>query len=461
MPEPRASTGVVSAASRGFRLVRLVARLLLRSQYRQIEVEGAEQVPGDGAVLLVANHFSSLVDSMALLEASPRPASFLAKAPLWRSRMLAPFLNAVGAVPVYRPQDLAENEGRGTRANVATFQACRARLAAGGSMAIFPEGVSQPQPRLMPVRTGAARIALDVGSPVTICPVGLVFEHERERRGRLLVRFGTPFVVTGIAGFPSRRQAITVTTRRIEAALRELLAEAGSQGELEALRTLRIVWDQERGVPGARTLREAHRRDRRFARGLAALKAAAPEALEALRAGTDAYQRALELAGIPHELLRGRYTSGRVARFVLANLPLLLVGLPIAVLAAVVTWPIRRFGDVVALRTFGGTEDVRPLCRMLGGAILLVLLMIVGGLLAWVWVGPWVALAVALGLPLLLAFHIAWRDRSTEVKARVRTFFLLAGGNLRKELVKQRRALYQQLLATEPHWAGLASGSAA
>ncbi|MDJ0975043.1 MAG: 1-acyl-sn-glycerol-3-phosphate acyltransferase [Planctomycetota bacterium] len=460
MTQPEASAEVVRAESRAFRFVRLVARLLLRSQYRQIEVEGAEHVPATGAVLLVANHFSSLVDSMALLEASPRPASFLAKAPLWKSKLLAPFLNSVGAVPVYRPQDMAENKGRGTRANMATFEACRARLAEGGSMAIFPEGVSQPQPRLMPVRTGAARIALDVGKPVTVCPAGLVFEHDPDRRGRLLVRFGEPFVVDGIEGFPSRRQAITVTTRRIEAALRDLLAEAESQGELEAMRTLRVVWDQERGSPGARTLREAHRRDRRFAQGLAALKTAAPEALESLRAETDAYQRSLALAGIPHELLRGRYSVGRVTRFVLTNGPLLLLGFPIALLAAVVTWPIRRCGDVVALRAFGGAEDVRPLCRMLGGAILLVLLMIVGGVLAWWWFGVWVALAVVIGLPCLLAFHIAWRDRSADVKARVRTFFLLAGGNLRKELVKQRRALYRALLATEPYWSD-AAGSAA
>ncbi len=452
MTQESVSADVVSTESRGFRFVRLLARLLLRSQYRRLEVEGDAQVPREGAVLLVANHFSSLVDSMALLDASPRPASFLAKAPLWKSRLLAPFLEAMGAVPVYRPQDIAENEGRSTRANLATFKACRARLAAGGSMAIFPEGVSQPQPRLMPVRTGAARIALDVGAPVTICPAGLVFEHEAGRRGRLLVRFGTPFQVNGVEGFPSRRQAITVTTRRIESALRDLLAEAESQGELEAMRTLRMVWDQERGIPMPKTLAEAHRRDRRFARGLAALKAAAPEQLRALRAETDAYKRSLELAGIPHELLRGRYTFGRVAKFVLANGPLLVLGLPLALLAAVITWPIRRFGDIVGMRAFGGTEDVRQLCRMLGGAFLLVLLMAAGGVAAGLWRGPWAALTVVIGLPLLLTFHVLWQDHSHEVKARVRTFFLLAGGNLRKTLVQQRKELYEQLCATEPYW---------
>lgn len=449
---------VVTAASRGFRFVRLFARVMLRSQYRSIELEAPERVPAEGAVLLVANHQSSLVDSMALLHAAPRPASFLAKAPLWKSALMAPFLNAVGAVPVYRPQDVAENEGRGTRANVKTFAACRQRLAEGGSLAIFPEGVSQPQPRLMPVRTGASRIALDAGVPVAICPVGLVFEHEEERRGRLLVRFGDPIHVNGVAEFTSRRQAITVTTRQIEASLRELLAEAESQGELEALRTLRRVSDQERGVPEPKTLAEAHRRDRVFAQGLERLREHAPEVLNELRAETDAYSRALELAGIPHELMRGRYTVGRVLRFALTNGPLLLLGLPLALLAKVVTWPIRRFGDVFAMRVFGGAEDVRALCRMLGGALLLTLLMILGGLAAWWWLGIWWALGVVLGLPLLLAFHVLWRDHKTEVDARVHTFMLLAGGNLRSTLQEHRRQVFKLLERAEEHLAEPAPG---
>ena len=112
----------VDAESRGFRFVRWVARLMLRSQYRRIEVDGAERVPTEGAVLLVANHFLSLVDTMALFHASPRPASFLAKAPLWKSWLLRPFLDAAGAVPVYRPQDQSENEGRSVRANLEVFK---------------------------------------------------------------------------------------------------------------------------------------------------------------------------------------------------------------------------------------------------------------------------------------------------------------------------------------------------
>lgn len=423
---------------------------MLKSQYRRIEIEGADRVPMEGGVLLVANHFSSLVDSMALLDASPRPASFLAKAPLWKIPFLRFFLNATGALPVYRQQDVAENEGRTVRANMKTFEVCRERLGSGGSLALFPEGVSQPRPLLMPLRTGAARMALDASAPVTICPIGLVYERGRfGRRGRMLVRFGEPWTVNGTEGFPSRRAAITATTRRTESALKALLAEAPSQSDLETIQTLRIVWDQEEGTPPPRSFAEEHRRVRQFAAGLAQLREVAPKLLDEIRASADDYVRALALAGLPADRMQTRYSAGRVAKYVLRNLPFAIIGIPVGLLAAIVTWPIRKAGDVVAMRQFGGTEDMRTLCRMLGIGALLVVIMIALGIVALLEWGIWPALAVLIGLPLLLAIHVWWRDRGMELLIEVRCFLLLAGGNLRAELLRHRKDLHALLVRAD------------
>jgi 1-acyl-sn-glycerol-3-phosphate acyltransferase len=425
-----------------YRLVRALGRMMLRSQYRRIEVVGAERVPAEGPVLLVANHFGSIVDPMGLLHATPRLVSFLAKAPLFEGA-LRPFLEAVEAVPVHRPED----EGQSVRANMAVFDACRKRLEAGACLALFPEGVSQPQPRLMPVRTGAARIVTDMTTPVTVVPVALVFEHRLSgERGTLLVLFGEPFVVNGTEGHPSRRQAIGAITRRIEGTLKDLLAEASSQGELDQLRALRTAWDQERRHPAPATLEEAHKRDRRFARWLAALRERAPRAVDEIRAGTDAWMRTLDLAGIPAWLLPGTYTAKRVLRFLLTEIPLFLVATPVALLAAVVTWPLRRGGDVLALRIYGGDEDVRAFCRMAGIGLLLALAMVVGGILAAVLWRPLGGLLVFAALPALLAFHVVWGDRGREIRARIRSFLLLAGGPLRKRLLERRAALVARVV---------------
>jgi 1-acyl-sn-glycerol-3-phosphate acyltransferase len=442
-----AATRAPERAGRAWRLTRRLSRWLLAASYARVEVADAGRIPRAGPTLLVANHTNSLADSLALVLASPRQVAPLAKAPLFQSRFLGPFLRAVNAVPVYREQDVAENAGRGVRANLATFEACRARLRDGRALVLFPEGVSQPQPRLLPLRTGAARIALDACVPVTVVPVGLVFEPPAGRRGGVLVAVGEPFVAEG-AGLAkdARRGAIAGLTRRIEAALRGLLAEADSQSDLDALRALAEVRRQERGDPEARSLATRHRHTQVLARGLARLRAIDPAAVEALRAETDAFLRSLAGTGVPLRLLPVAYRRARVLRFSATTLLPALVLAPLALLARLATAPGRALGDVVALRASGAFEDVRAFARGAGWGVGTLVVALAAAALLLALGRPWWALAVLLGLPLLLPVHVVLRDHLHDAKERVRAFFLLAGGSLvGRELLEQRRALAEAL----------------
>jgi 1-acyl-sn-glycerol-3-phosphate acyltransferase len=438
------------SGGRAWRVTRRLSRWLLGVSYARIEVTHAERIPATGAALLVANHTNSLADSLALVLASPRAIAPLAKAPLFQSGWLGPFLRAIDAVPVYREQDVAENAGRGVRANMATFEACRARLRAGHALVLFPEGVSQPQPRLLPLRTGAARIALDAAVPITVVPAGLVFEPPGGRRGGVLVAVGEPFVADGSAlAKDERRGAIARLTRQIESALRGLLAEADSQSDLDALRALAEIRRQERGDPEPRTLAARHRDTQALARGLEQLKARDPAAVESLRAQTDAFLRGLAGTGVPLRLLPARYGRWRVLQFVGTTLLPAAVLFPLALLARLVTAPGRVLGDVLALRASGAFEDVRAFARGAGWAMGTAFVAVLLAVVLLVLGRPWWALAAVLGLPLLLALHVRLKDHLHDVKERVRTFFLLAGKSLvGKELLEQRRALVELLEAS-------------
>ena len=92
----------------GYRLVRAVARLLLRLFYRRIELTGTERIPVSGPVVIAANHHNALVDPMLILAAVSRRLTPLAKAPLFRHPLIGPFLALVGAVPVHRRVDGAD-----------------------------------------------------------------------------------------------------------------------------------------------------------------------------------------------------------------------------------------------------------------------------------------------------------------------------------------------------------------
>ena len=132
-----------------------LARLLVRVFFRRIDVEGAERMPADRPLVLVANHVNGLVDGLVLMAVLPRYPRFLGKATLYRILPLAPFLHLAGVVPVHRAKDAEGASGRAVTRNDAAFRTSRELLAAGGLVAVFPEGISHDEARLQPLRTGA------------------------------------------------------------------------------------------------------------------------------------------------------------------------------------------------------------------------------------------------------------------------------------------------------------------
>ena len=179
----------------GYGLVRTLARWVLGVFYRRIEVVGIEQLPESGPLIVAANHQNALVDPMLLLGLVPRRMVPVAKAPLFRHPIIGPFLRLVGALPVQRRQEGNVDPAR----NLETFAAASAHLGAGQAVLIFPEGTSQPEPTLMPLRTGAARMLLEAEAAaggklgVALVPIGLVFhEPGTFRAGRALLSIGAP-----------------------------------------------------------------------------------------------------------------------------------------------------------------------------------------------------------------------------------------------------------------------------
>ena len=178
--------------------MRVLARLLVRVFFRRIDVAGAERLPA-GPTVIVANHTNGLVDGLLLIATLGRYPRFLGKATLFSIPPLRLFLRLAGVVPVHRLAD-----GAGTQANAAAFARCREVLVSGGVIGLFPEGISHDEATLQPLRTGAARIALDAAgngaSGVQIVAVGLVYDEKARFRSSALVRIGAPHAVpVGIA----------------------------------------------------------------------------------------------------------------------------------------------------------------------------------------------------------------------------------------------------------------------
>ncbi len=204
------------------RLMAWVGRFAASLLFRRLEVAGEERYPADRPVLLVANHFNGFVDPIVITAALGRTPRFIAKAGLRRVPIGGLLLRALGVVFVRRQTDQG-----GAVGNEDAFAECHRALARGDVVAIFPEGTTHDRPRVDPIKTGAARIALGAraagAKALAIVPVGLTFPDKVALRSSALVQFGPPIeldvVSLGGAG-PADTEAVRQLTAIIDRGLR-------------------------------------------------------------------------------------------------------------------------------------------------------------------------------------------------------------------------------------------------
>ena len=286
------------------RLVRLIARASTFGWFRAVDVTGVERIPRTGPVLLVANHHGGFVDPALLVATVPRPVRFLAMASLFRILPLRPLLAFAGAIPVNRAQD-AEGDGSGARRNVDAFAACFVHLREGGAIGIFPEGEATDEAHLLPIRTGAARIALGAHSRgamgLKIVPVGLIHEDKQRARSRAYVRIGDPIeldsdLATNPAVPPDEtdHDAVAALTSAIQSRLADAAIDFRSAEQRSALRlAANVALRWEHGDPRGRPpVGEVERLADR-------LRKSAPQLEADVRSAATEYREALATAQIP------------------------------------------------------------------------------------------------------------------------------------------------------------------
>ncbi|MEZ4453759.1 MAG: 1-acyl-sn-glycerol-3-phosphate acyltransferase [Nannocystaceae bacterium] len=435
-----------------YRLLRRGLLSIVRVFYRQIEVVGLENVPGEGegAVIFVGNHPNSLLDPVMVVTTCGRVVHFAAKDVLFRSRLLRPFLGALGAVPIARRSD----HGEGAVDNASAFESLFAVMAAGRSMGIFPEGLSHDEAQVQRLKTGAARIALGMAArhpevKLQIIPCGLNYVRRGRFRGRVLVQYGAPLEVPiatlgpGSADAPieCQRAAARDLTARIDQALRALTINAPDWETLRLLDGVRRLYQ-----PPRISLAQRVELARRFAEVYPQVKDR-PD-VRAVIERVGAYLDRLRGLGLSdRELARELWPVEIVAK-VAQNLVILLVWLPLALPGVILHAPL---GLLIgwAGRRFAPRPDVVATAKLLVGASLVLLTYAaIAGAAAWTagWRG---GLAAALLLPLTGVATVRTLERGSSLRR------LLASGLRYTALKREVAALRVERQALESVIAGL------
>jgi 1-acyl-sn-glycerol-3-phosphate acyltransferase len=183
-----------------------------------IHVEGEENLPENGPLLIVANHFSFL-DPVAMIHITRWPLEFLAGANTPNAPATVSWLRkAWGVFPVYR--------GSVSRS---ALRSAESVLNQGGVVGIFPEAGNWATV-LRPARPGTAYLAARTGVPIV--PMGFsglldVFSKlSSGRRADIHLRIGPPFGPFRVTGRGrERRKQLDEIGHRIMEHIAELLPD--------------------------------------------------------------------------------------------------------------------------------------------------------------------------------------------------------------------------------------------
>jgi 1-acyl-sn-glycerol-3-phosphate acyltransferase len=148
-----------------------------------MQVNGLENLPRSGPVLIAGNHDSQM-DPVAIGVAARkhRQIRALAKSTLWDVKPLAPILNGMGQIPIQR--------GKG---DVGALDKAIEALREGACIGVFPEG-TRSLGRELRARSGIGRLAEAVPETeiVLVAVTGTTDYARFPKRPRVTVTFSRP-----------------------------------------------------------------------------------------------------------------------------------------------------------------------------------------------------------------------------------------------------------------------------
>lgn len=166
----------------GYKIVRAILNFLFFVLFR-LHVEGRENIPQTGAIIVAPNHKSYWDPPVIGVAFNTRIIHYMAKEELFKNPLFGWLIRQFGTFPVKR----------GAVDRTAIRQAMR-ELKAGNPLGIFPEGTRIKREGLGRFHSGMASLALMTGTPVI--PVAVIGSKDLpHKKGPLAVLIGKPIEV--------------------------------------------------------------------------------------------------------------------------------------------------------------------------------------------------------------------------------------------------------------------------
>jgi glycerol-3-phosphate O-acyltransferase / dihydroxyacetone phosphate acyltransferase len=432
-------------------------RLLLAFYFRRIERFHPGRVPRRGPVLFVSNHPGSITDAFIIGTSVSRRVHFVGTVQLFKLRPVAWLLRQCGVIPINRRQD----DPKAMKTVAATFASCFEVLEAGGAIGIFPEGISYDDAALKEVKSGAARMALELEARhhgtlgLQIMPVGITYSAKDRYRSDVLLNFGHPIPAADYlaASEIDRKESIRRLSGVIEQRLRGLIVDLPTLEHLRIVESVRRLYLERLKLGNFIVTQPLPPRaeelvlTQAIGEALRYFERAAPDRLADFVGDLDRYERRLRQVGLTDEQIEAVERTS-VVRRTFAGTVRLLLGAPVAVYGwlhrllptLLVDWAVRHFTRPEQRKA--QTAHAAMLAGLIGfGGFYAACIAIVG--VAWGW--P-IALAYAASLPIAgVIAHVYVRELQRQGREWRAAAVLLRVPIVKRNLVRRRDDLITQI----------------
>jgi 1-acyl-sn-glycerol-3-phosphate acyltransferase len=232
--------------SAGYALLKSTAKFWHNNVfYRKVIVLGRDNINPYDHLIYAPNHQNALMDALAVLFTHKGQPVFLARADIFKNKVIAAILYFLKILPVFRIRDGFEN----VKGNDEIFEKTIDVFKNANGLVVLPEGNHVGFRRLRLLKKGICRIAFqadeatDFKLNIKIIPVGIEFTHYSRFRQVLTVVYGKPIEVSQFYDSYKKnpQRAMNELKNRLSEEMEKIMVHIESKEDYEALDELRIL----------------------------------------------------------------------------------------------------------------------------------------------------------------------------------------------------------------------------
>ena len=204
--------------------------------FKNIRLEGEENIPDKKAILFVANHQNALLDPLLIGATNKRIQHFLTQAQVFKNPIVNSILLYINMLPIYRIRDGYDTLTK----NDETFQKCYEILNNKQTVLIFAEGSHSLKRRIRVLTKGFARIAFgaleeDPNNEIDIIPIGYNYSDAEEYGSGVSVCYGKPISANYYWNNYDKNESVTELINAVSKQLKTLTTHVEDKDNYEEI----------------------------------------------------------------------------------------------------------------------------------------------------------------------------------------------------------------------------------